>query len=94
MSRTNGYIGRRDFIKLAGIVALSSSLLLGSAALAQESTSQTISSTLALQKLIEDNTRFVQHKQQNLHQLRLCSAEIALVQHPFVSILSTEFLNP
>ena len=58
MSRTNEYIGRRDFIKLAGIVALSSLLLLGSTALAQESTSQTISSTLALQKLIEDNTRF------------------------------------
>ncbi len=87
MSRTNGYIGRRDFIKLAGIVALSSPLLLGSAALAQESTSQTISPTLALQELVEGNSRFVQDKRRNPHQSRLRLAEIATEQHPFASIL-------
>ncbi len=38
MSRTNGYIGRRDFLKLGGgaMVALSSPLVQGSAAIAQE----------------------------------------------------------
>ena len=87
MSRTNGYIGRRDFIKLAGIMALSSPLVLGSAALAQESTSQVISPTLALQELIEGNSRFVQDKRLNPHQSRLRLAEIATEQHPFASIL-------
>ena len=87
MSRTNGYIGRRDFIKLASVVAFSSPLLLGSAALAQESTSN-ISPTLALQELVEGNSRFVQDKRRNPHQSRLRLAEIALVQHPFASILS------
>ena len=87
MSRTNGYIGRRDFIKLAGIMALSSPLVLGSAALAQESTSKTISPTLALQELVEGNSRFVQDKRLNPHQSRLRLAEIATEQHPFASIL-------
>ena len=87
MSRTNGYIGRRDFIKLAGIMALSSPLVLGSAALAQESTSQVISPTLALQELVEGNSRFVQDKRLNPHQSRLRLAEIATEQHPFASIL-------
>lgn len=88
MSRTNGYIGRRDFIKLGGaIIAFSSSLLPGSAALAQESTSQTISSALALQELVEGNQRFVRDKRRNPHQSLLRLAEIATVQHPFASIL-------
>lgn len=89
MSRINGYIGRRDFIKLgSAIVALSSPLMPGSAAFAQESTPQPINPTLALQELVEGNRRFVQDKRLNPHQSRSRLAEIATVQHPFASILS------
>ena len=89
MSRTNGYINRRDFIKLGGaMVALSSPLVQGSAALAQESISQPISPTLALQELIAGNQRFVLGKRQNPHQSLLRLAEIANNQYPFASILS------
>ena len=89
MSRINGYIGRRDFLKLSGaIVAFSANLGQVPAAFAQESTQQPISPTLALQELIEGNSRFVQDKRLNPHQSRLRLAEIATVQHPFAAILS------
>ncbi len=90
MSRTNGYIGRRGFLKLGGgaMVALSSVLGQVPAAFAQESNAQPISPAVALQELIEGNTRFVQGKRQNPHQSLLRLAEIATVQHPFASILS------
>ena len=42
---------------------------------------------MALQELVEGNKRFVQDHRQNPHQSRLRLAEIALVQHPFASIL-------
>lgn len=90
MSRINGYIGRRDFIKLSSgaIVALSSPLM-SKSAVAQESTpQQPINPTQALQELIEGNRRFVQDKRLNPHQSLLRLAEIATAQHPFASILS------
>ncbi len=88
MSRINGYIGRRDFIKLSGaVVALSSPLMPGSAAFAQESTPQPINPTQALQELVEGNRRFVQDKRRSPHQSLLRLAEIATEQHPFAAIL-------
>ncbi|WP_009631640.1 carbonic anhydrase [Synechocystis sp. PCC 7509] len=90
MSRTNRFIGRRNFIKLGGgaIVALSSPLMQVPTAFAQQLNFQPISPALALQELIEGNQRFVQDKRRNPHQSRLRLAEIATVQHPFASILS------
>ncbi len=90
MSRTNGYIGRRDFLKLSGgaMVALGSPCAQVPAAFAQETSIQPISPALALQELIEGNRRFVQDKRLNPHQLRSRLAEIATAQHPFASILS------
>ena len=87
MSRINGYIGRRDFLKLGGAIVALSSPLMPSAVAQQESTQQPISPTLALQELIEGNSRFVQDHRQNPHQSRLRLAEIATEQHPFASIL-------
>lgn len=90
MSRINGYIDRRDFLKLGGgaMLALSSNLGLVPAAFAQEFSQQPISPALALQELIEGNRRFVLDKRRNPHQSRSRLAEIATVQYPFASILS------
>ncbi|MBW4665531.1 MAG: carbonic anhydrase [Chroococcus sp. CMT-3BRIN-NPC107] len=89
MSRTNGFIGRRDFLKLGGgaMVALSSSLMQVPNAFAQESL-QPISPALALQELVEGNKRFVEDKRRSPHQSLLRLAQIATEQHPFASILS------
>lgn len=90
MSRTNGYIGRRGFLKLgaSAMVALSSPLVQVPTAFAQESNAQPISPAVALQELIEGNRRFVQDKRRNPHQTLLRLAEVATEQYPFASILS------
>lgn len=90
MSRTNGYVGRRDLFKLGSgaIVAFSSPFGQVPAAFAQEYSPQPVSPTAALQELMEGNQRFVQDKRRNPHQSRLRLAEIATGQYPFASILS------
>ncbi|MGI8501802.1 MAG: carbonic anhydrase [Hassallia sp.] len=99
MSRINGFVERRHFLKLAGTAGLgiaTHSILWGTQ---QPVNSQTIfadahpvnpnpvSSDAALKRLLDGNKRFIQQKRQysdeSLERLRLVSK----TQHPFASVL-------
>ncbi|MCX7592531.1 MAG: twin-arginine translocation signal domain-containing protein, partial [Fischerella sp.] len=90
-------IERRDFLKLAaigafGTVATASDLLWQveqvQAAESSVTTPQSLSPDAALQKLMEGNQRFVQHKPLYPDQSQARLQEVALAQHPFATILS------
>lgn len=98
MNRMNGFIGRRNLLKLAGVSGLglaatsAGGFLWGAqeavapqSAQAQEKP-PAIDPDSALKRLLEGNKRFVEDKRQNLQaQLRL--QETAAAQFPFASIL-------
>lgn len=88
MSRTNKFIARRTFVKIAGgsIAATASSLLWSSEVVAQEIYS--VSPDAALDRLIAGNQRFVRQTRQNPHQSRLRLRETANNQYPFASLLT------
>jgi carbonic anhydrase len=101
MSRINGFVGRRNFMKFlgAGGVGIAASAAGGSFlwdaqhAVAQQpaSTPQqkppSVSADEAMKRLMEGNKRFVDGKRQNPHQSRLRLQETAVAQYPFASIL-------
>ncbi|MBW4507003.1 MAG: carbonic anhydrase [Scytonematopsis contorta HA4267-MV1] len=100
MSRINGFVGRRNFLKLVGAgsagiaatVAAGSIILDGEEALAQKPTTpvkkpQPVSPDSALKQLIEGNRRFVEGKRAAPNQSRLRLQETAVAQYPFASIL-------
>lgn len=101
MSRINGFVGRRDLLKLAGAGGLglaataaggvlwgTKEAVLPEAAQAQaEPKPQPIDPDSALQRLVEGNKRFIEDKRQNM-QLRLRLQDTAIAQYPFASILS------
>jgi carbonic anhydrase len=101
MSRINGYVGRRQILKLAGAGGLglaataaggvlwgTQEAVLPEAAQAQaQPIPQPISPEAALQRLVEGNKRFLEGKRQNL-QTTLRLQETAIAQYPFASILS------
>jgi carbonic anhydrase len=99
MSRINGFVGRRSFLKLAGLggvgmAATASSGLLWQpdAAIAQQPKTpatkpQPVPPNMALQRLMEGNQRFVDDKRQNPNQSRLRLQETSVAQYPFASIL-------
>jgi carbonic anhydrase len=99
MSRINGYIGRRNLLKLAGVGGLGLAATAGSGVLwsadqavnpqlaqAQERP-PAVNPDAALKRLLEGNQRFVADKRQNL-QASLRLQETAAAQYPFASILS------
>lgn len=95
MSRRNGFIGRRDLLKLGSIatfgLAATSSLLWQveqAEAAALPSIESPLSPAAALQKLKEGNQRFVQHQPQYPDQSAKRLQEVAQAQHPFATILS------
>lgn len=100
MSRINGFVGRRNFLKLAGI----GSVGIGAAAAAgnvlwneEEAIAQKPANTnekppsvdpqAALKRLMEGNQRFVDGKRLNPHQSRLRLQETAFAQYPFAAVL-------
>ncbi|MBD2457261.1 twin-arginine translocation signal domain-containing protein [Nostoc sp. FACHB-87] len=99
MSRINGFVGRRNFLKLAGIgsVAVGASAATSVAwqeeqAIAQQPAKPDIKPQLkdpqeALKRLIEGNQRFVEDKRMNPNQSKLRLQETALGQYPFAAIL-------
>ncbi|MBD2690640.1 carbonic anhydrase [Anabaena catenula] len=98
MSKINGFVGRRNFLKLAGVgslgigvTAASTILWKGESAMADKpSTSvkpQPISSDAALKSLVAGNQRFVEGKRLNPHQSKLRLEETAVAQYPFAAIL-------
>ena len=99
MSRTNGFVDRRSFLKLTGVCGVGVAATVGNGALwkpgatlAQSSTTpvakpQPVSPDGALKRLIEGNQRFIDGKRQNPNQSRLRLQETSVAQYPFASIL-------
>lgn len=99
MGRIDGFIGRRNVLKLAGIggaglaVSATGGFLWGvqEAVIPQSAVAQTkpqpVTPEAALQRILEGNKRFVAEKRQNL-QFRSRLLETATAQFPFASILS------
>ncbi|RUT09949.1 carbonic anhydrase [Dulcicalothrix desertica PCC 7102] len=101
MTRINGFVGRRNLLKLAGIggagiaaSAVKSGLLLnGEEAKAQTTPTKTekrprpVSPDEALKKLLRGNERFVAGKRANPNQSQLRLLETSVAQYPYASIL-------
>ena len=101
MTRINGFVGRRNLLKLAGIggagiaaSAVTSGLLLnGEEAEAQTTPTKTekrpkpVSPDEALKKLLRGNERFVAGKRANPNQSQLRLLETSVAQYPYASIL-------
>lgn len=92
MSHKNGFIGRRDLLKLGLLTAVvaASNLWLEQAEAAELSAIAPVSLSpdAALQKLVEGNQRFVQHQPQYPDQSAARLQEVAQAQHPFATVLS------
>jgi len=99
MSRINGFVGRRNLLKLvgvggAGIAATAASSVLWSkdeAVAQQQSTPvqkpQAISPDAGIKRLVEGNKRFVDGKRLNPNQSKLRLQETSVAQYPFAAIL-------
>jgi carbonic anhydrase len=98
MSRINGFAGRRNFLKLAGIgsvgigvTAAGSLLWKGEPAIADNPPTsakpQPVTPQAALKSLLEGNQRFIDEKRLNPRQSRLRLQETAVAQYPFAAIL-------
>ncbi|QLE55815.1 carbonic anhydrase [Nostoc sp. TCL26-01] len=99
MSQINGFVGRRNFLKLAGVGGVGVGIgavggVLGTeeSAVAQQPTipeekPQPVNPQAALNRLIEGNKRFVDGKRLNPNQSRLRLQETAVAQYPFAAIL-------
>jgi len=95
MSRINGFVGRRDFLKFASVVGIAATAF-GNSFWNSEQTvvaeihpvnSNPISPNEALRRLLDGNQRFIHQKRkypdQSLEHLRL----VAKAQYPFAAIL-------
>ena len=99
MSRINGFVGRRNLLKLLGVgsagiaaTAAGSVLLSEDKAIAQQQYTpvkkpQPVSPDAAIKRLVEGNQRFVDGKRLNPNQSRLRLQETAVGQYPFAAIL-------
>ncbi|MBD2293231.1 carbonic anhydrase [Anabaena sphaerica FACHB-251] len=99
MSKINGFVGRRNFLKLVGVggagigaTAIGSKLLSGEPAVAQKPTTtearpQPVNPQAALDRLMEGNKRFIDGKRLNPNQSKLRLQETAVAQYPFAAIL-------
>ncbi|MBW4470707.1 MAG: carbonic anhydrase [Stenomitos rutilans HA7619-LM2] len=93
MNHRDGFVGRRDLLKLGsiGALGLASNLLwhVKSVHAAEVSAiAPPLSPDAALKKLVAGNQRFVQHKPQYPDQSAKRLQEVAQAQHPFATILS------
>ncbi|OCQ99848.1 carbonic anhydrase [Nostoc sp. MBR 210] len=99
MSRINGFVGRRNFLKLAGIgsvavgaSATSSIIWQEEQAIAQQPSKpepkpQIVDPQEALKTLMDGNKRFIEDKRMNPNQSKLRLQEISAGQYPFAAIL-------
>lgn len=97
MSYRNGFIDRRDLLKLGligafGLSATTSNLLWqvkqAQAAGLSSITPSSLGPDDALQKLVEGNQRFAQHQPQYPDQSEVRLREVAQAQHPFATVLT------
>lgn len=88
----NGFIGRRDLLKLGSIGALGAATSLWPLQQAQAAEPAialpSLSPDQALKKLIAGNQRFVRQQPQYPHQSKARLREVAEAQHPFATVLS------
>ncbi|MBE9004439.1 carbonic anhydrase [Fortiea sp. LEGE XX443] len=98
MARINGFIGRRDFLKLAGTgsLAIAATTISGSlitntskTAIADVSPANPnpVNPNQALKLLLDGNQRFIQQKRQYPHQSLAHLQLLAKAQYPFAAIL-------
>lgn len=98
MSVINGFVGRRNFLKLIGIGSAgvaASGLILHEEVVAQPSKPQAlpekryqpVSPDEALQKLLRGNQRFINERRENPNQSKIRLLETAVAQYPYASIL-------
>lgn len=88
MSRQNKFIDRRQFLKIAGVGVVASSLLGGKPAQAATLNIEPDSPNTALKRLLAGNQRFIQQKLEHPHQSQIRLHEVATAQHPFATLLS------
>lgn len=87
MSRINGFVGRRDVLRLAGAglaAAIVGMTWDGRSVRAEDA----LPPDAALQKLLSGNQRFVQQHSDHPHQSAKRLQEVAFAQHPYATILS------
>ncbi|OUL18358.1 carbonic anhydrase [Nostoc sp. RF31YmG] len=102
MTRISGFIGRRNFLHLAGMGSLGIGAIVGAGgmlwqdepAVAQHKSHtdvvqrpQPVNPQAALNNLLAGNQRFVQGERLNPHQSKLRLQETAVAQYPFAAIL-------
>jgi carbonic anhydrase len=98
MTRINGFVGRRNLLKLMGVggASLAATSVVSSSWGAQTAVAQPakienkpkpVNPDEALQRMMEGNKRFVEGKRQNPNQSRLRLQETSVAQYPFASIL-------
>lgn len=87
MSRINGFVGRRNFLRLAG--AGLAATIAGITWEAQPVKAEAaLPPDAALQKLLNGNQRFAQQHPDYPHQSAKRLQEVAFAQHPYATILS------
>jgi carbonic anhydrase len=98
MSRINGFVGRRNFLKIAGIGSLGVGVTAASGALFKQEPAiadnppsavkpKPVTPDAALKNLIEGNNRFVVNKRLYPRQSKSRLEETSLGQYPFAAIL-------
>jgi carbonic anhydrase len=102
MTRINGFVGRRNFLKLVGVGSLGIGATAGAGgllwrpdlAVAQQPSNsnvvqkpQPVNPQAALKRLTEGNQRFVEGKRLNPNQSKLRLQETSVAQYPFAAIL-------
>lgn len=101
MTKINGFVGRRNLLKLAGIggAGIAASAVAGKLILSgEEAEAQTTPTTTekrprpvspeeALKKLLRGNERFIAGKRDNPNQSKLRLLETSVAQYPYASIL-------
>jgi carbonic anhydrase len=87
MGRSNGFVGRRDFLRLTG--AGLAGAIAGITWDVQPIRAETaLPPDAALQKLLNGNQRFVWHHPEYPHQSAKRLQEVAFAQHPYATVLS------
>ena len=99
MKQMSQWTGRRELLKLFGVggvglvAATATSLRYAQPARADQSIPNTqkfeaVSSEAALQRLLDGNQRFMQHKRQYPHETSRDLQAVATAQHPFATLLT------
>jgi carbonic anhydrase len=97
MSRINGFVGRRDFLKLASVVSIAATAELSYGLISNSKQAvvadvpaanpHPVDANTALKRLLDGNKRFIQQKRQHPDQSLARLKLVAKAQYPFAAIL-------